>query len=159
MNIERIWARANGEKTLMRGLSSTAIVNHRKRAKVCFAPIDANDLAVLPIISPSTTLNFTASNYLNQSTTKTLNFTHSGSAKRAYAPSNVWGERNSDSVTLHWRNCVRLHGANYQNADNLETGTDERLQEGSVFIEYSGNVVELQSGEILQMHCATKYEF
>ncbi|MDA3046690.1 phage tail protein [Campylobacter sp. VBCF_06 NA8] len=134
-------------KTLMRGLSGTAITSHRKGAKVWFAPVDANDLVMLPIISPNTTLHFKAYNYVNESGTKSLNFSHSGRAKRAYAPSNVWGERNGSTVTLHWRNCVRLRGANYRNADNIEAGADEGLQEGATIITYNGVRVEVSTGE------------
>ncbi|MBQ3675666.1 MAG: phage tail protein [Campylobacter sp.] len=138
-------------KTLMRGLSGTKITTHKKGAKVWFAPIDANDLKILPIISPNTTLNFTALNYLQRGEKKSLSFNHSQNAKRAYAPSNVWGERDGNNVILHWRNCVRLHGANYRNADNILAGVDENLQEGSTFIEYNGNLIEVPNGESVRL--------
>ena len=131
-------------RTLMRGLSGTKITRHNKGAKVWFAPIDANDLAILPIISPTTTLNFTPKNYVKDGEKKSLNFTHTLKAKRPYAPSNVYGERDGSKVILRWRNCVRLHGANYRNADNILAGADENLLEGIIFIEYNDKVVELK---------------
>lgn len=146
-------------KTLMRGLSGTKITKHKKGAKVWFSPIDANDLEILPIISPNTTLHFTAYNYLQSSETKNLNFSHSQNAKRPYPPCNVWGERDGGKVILHWRNAVRLHGANYRNADNILAGADEGLLEISVFIKYLDKLTELKSGEIYECEAPNNTEF
>lgn len=134
-------------REIIRGLGGSKITPHKKGAKVWFAPVDANDLPTLTLISPNTTLYFKAQNYANESQTKEFKFSHSGEARRAYAPSNVWGERKGADVILHWRNCVRLHGANYKNPDNIVAGFDEGLQEGAVKIKWDGGELDVEKGE------------
>lgn len=134
-------------KTLMRGIVGTKITKHKKNALVWFSPVDANELMVLPIISPNATIHFTAKNQLQNGKTKSLSVNHSQNAKRAYSVSNLYAIRNNKNVTLFWRNCTRLHGANYRNADNILAGADENLIENSVIIEYNDNVIELKQGE------------
>lgn len=123
-------------KTLMRGLTGTKIASHKKGAKVWFSLVDANDLNILEIISPNTTLYFSAFNY-SQNVTKKLSFAHDKKALIPYAPSNLQGIRNGQKVTLKWHNCVPLHGANFRNADNIAAGIDEGLNENQIIIKYN----------------------
>ena len=123
-------------KTLMRGLSGTKISRHLKGAKVWFAPVDANDLITLPLIAPNTTLFYEVSNFAVKSEVKKLSFSHSGGGKYPYPPSNLKAFREGEKVILEWKNCVRLHGANYRNADNLIAGVDEGLNENKIIIKW-----------------------
>lgn len=129
-------------RALMRGLSGTKITRHLKGAKVWFAPVDANDLITLPLIAPNTTLYFQSHNFAMNNEAKSVSFSHSGKSKKPYPPSNLFATRDANRVTLGWRNCVRLHGANYRNADNLIAGEDEGLNENRVIIKWMDNGVE-----------------
>lgn len=124
-------------KTLMRGLSGTKITRHLKGAKVWFAPNDANDLITLPLVAPNTTLYFEASNFAVKTEAKKLDFSHSQNGKKPYVPSNLKAFRDGENVVLEWKNCVRLHGANYRNADNLIAGVDEGLNENKIIIKWN----------------------
>ncbi|QKF64547.1 phage tail protein [Campylobacter corcagiensis] len=129
-------------KTLMRGLSGTKISRHLKGALVWFAPVDANDLITLPLVAPNTTLFFEASNFAVKSEIKKLEFSHSQNAKKPYPISNLKALRDGKKVVLEWKNRVRLHGANYRNADNIIAGVDEGLNENRVIIKWFVNEKE-----------------
>lgn len=145
-------------RVLMRGLAGSRIAAHAKGARVWFAPADANDLITLSLISPATTLYFEASNYAASSARKSLAFSHSQSSRKAYPVSNLHAVRNGGRVRLSWRNCVRLHGANYRNPDNIVAGADEGLQEGTVLISYVGKNASV-SGESFECEAAAGTEF
>lgn len=125
-------------KTLMRGLSGTQIVHHNSGTRVWFAPIDANDLSVLPIISPNTTIYFDAKNFENKAETKKLDFTHSLNTSKPYPISNLRVETNGRKITLKFRASVRLHGANYRSADVICAGVDEGLVENDIIVAWEG---------------------
>jgi hypothetical protein len=123
---------------IIRGLNNTAIVAHPVGAKVWFASSDANDIENLPIISPTPTITFTPKNFKNTGVTKSLSFAYDYSVETPYPPSNLQATRSDTTVTLTWRACVRLAGANYRNADNIVGGEDEGKTEGEWLITWSG---------------------
>lgn len=122
---------------LIRGLSGKKITSHKKGAKVWFAPKDANDLEVLPIISPNTTIFFKAGNFAESAETKKLEFTSSGEAKKAYPISNLKAWKSGGKTYFKWVNRVRLHGANFRSMDVMPAGIDENLMENEVLLKIS----------------------
>lgn len=145
-------------RTLMRGLSETKITSHKKGAKVWFAPVDANDLTTLSIISPSTNIIFEASNFENSSEPKRLPFNHSKEASKPYPISNLKAFRDGEIINLSWRNCVRLHGANYRSADTIVAGVDEGLIENYVLIRYENNEIKVKD-EKISIECKNRTKF
>lgn len=122
---------------LIRGLSGKKITSHQKGVKVWFAPKDANDLQVLPIISPNTTIYFKAGNFADSTETKKLDFSHSGKAKMPYPISNLKAWKENGKTYFKWVNCVRLHGANFRSCDVVPAGIDENLMENEVLLKIS----------------------
>ncbi|WP_052435392.1 phage tail protein [Sulfurospirillum cavolei] len=130
---------------IIRGLNNTAIVEHPIGAKVWFASGDANDIENLPIISPTPTVTFTPKNFKSEGTTKSLSFTYDYSIEKPYPPASLQASRSGTTVTLTWRACVRLAGANYRNADNIIAGQDEGLSEGEWLVSWSGGSATVSS--------------
>ncbi|MCI6989391.1 MAG: phage tail protein [Campylobacter sp.] len=122
---------------LIRGLSGKEIKKHLKGAKVWFAPKDANDLDVLELISPKTTIYFKAGNFADSAETKKLEFNHSGKAKMPYPISNLKAWKKDSKTYFKWVNCVRLHGANFRSSDVISAGVDENLMENEVLLKIS----------------------
>lgn len=121
---------------LIRGIAGTPIGAHKKGAKVWFAPVDLNEVQTLSCVSLNPTLRFVLSNSRGQ-IEKTLKIELNDDNYKPYTPSNLQAVRSGDTVSLKWRNRIKLGGANYRNIDTIPAGADEGRIDGYVVIEWS----------------------
>jgi hypothetical protein len=130
---------------IIRGLNNTPVTAHFAGERVWFATVDANDLNVLPIVSPNPTIIFTPKNFalIGESVSKEHNYDYS--VETPYQPANLKAIRNGNDITITWYPCKRLAGANYRNADNILCGEDENEYEGRWLINWNdGEAVVLE---------------
>ena len=146
---------------LIRGIAGTPIQAHSKGAKVWFAPVDLNEVQTLSCVSLNPTLRFVLSNSRGQ-IEKTLKIELNDDNYKPYAPSNLQAVRSGDTVSLKWRNRIKLGGANYRNIDTIPAGADEGRIDGYVVIEWSdgsGEKTATSTGDSITLNAPAGTKF
>lgn len=117
-------------KRIIRGLNNTKKSSYYGGTKVWLCEDTGREVGILPITSPTPTIKVQASNYLNLTEVKSLNYTYGYSVEKPYPPANIIAKRNGDVINISWGACVRLGGANFRNCDTIVAGEDEAKSEG-----------------------------